>query len=190
MRINVLFSPRLTLLITGYYYYAHIPNLSSLWSLDIFDRVYVKELFGLNKFYTVDLQFYDSHPELQIHRIIVFHREYRILEFSSLFDILNLAEPFEYPFPLLSPRHDERYNSTVSDAWMWNNPGTLPKSFCLLSCKNDSDVQCNMHCKIHQQNVLFTCEALWMGENEGKREESHETKCSSLGVLLCMCVHL
>lgn len=50
------FFPRLTLFITGYYYYAHIPNLSSLQYLDIVDRVYVKEIFGLNKFYIVDLE--------------------------------------------------------------------------------------------------------------------------------------
>lgn len=51
-----IFSPRFTLLITGNYYYIHIPNLSSLWHLDIIDRVYVKEIFDLNKIYIINLE--------------------------------------------------------------------------------------------------------------------------------------
>ena len=43
-----------TLSVTGYYY-AHIPNLSSLWYLDSTQSV-CEEIFGLNKFYIVDLE--------------------------------------------------------------------------------------------------------------------------------------
>lgn len=50
------FFPRLSLLITGYYYYPHISSLFSVWYLEIFDRVCVKDIFGLNKLHIVDLE--------------------------------------------------------------------------------------------------------------------------------------
>ena len=50
------FSPQTYPDFTGYFYDAHIPNLSSLWYSDMSDRVYVKEIFGLNTYYIVDLE--------------------------------------------------------------------------------------------------------------------------------------
>lgn len=42
--------------IKGYHYYSHISNLFSSWYLDIFGRVYVKEVFALNKLHIIDLE--------------------------------------------------------------------------------------------------------------------------------------
>lgn len=114
------FFPRLPLLITGYYYYPHISSLFSVCYLDIFDRVYVKDIFGLNKLHIVDLESFLWLPSrTQIHCTIVSHREYRIQNPGLFLSVWHMAPRWaiwnihSHCWPPPQPPHDERNHNTL-----------------------------------------------------------------------------